>query len=536
MQSAPLPKDETQRLETLKLYEVLDTEAEQCFDDITQLAAVICGTPISLVSLVDDDRQWFKSKVGLDASETSRDIAFCAHTILNEQIFEIEDTEQDARFVDNPLVTGEPKIRFYAGAPLKAPNGQAIGSLCAISDQPTKLNDEQKLALEILAKQVIAQLELRMKIKALEKLGKAKDEFLSTISHELRTPLNAITGFSEILKNAPEVQTLPAEQVNYIENIDFSGQQLLEIVNSVLDLEKIYAGKMELKPQTVVLDTFLKRIINMLSVKAKQGGLTLHSDIDNDLCGRAFYLDKTKLSQIISNIVSNAIKFTPKGKKVNVRFALIDEQLHIEVADQGVGISKKDQELLFDKYKQVGMQSKEGTGLGLCITKGLVELMAGTIKLSSTLKKGTVVTITLPIEACSSTTLAPTPQQTQFDNVRVCVVEDNPLNQMLIKAVLQQLGCQFTIFDDAEALLSKASLQSFDIFLLDINLPGMSGIEALKQLKSQGVSKPKIAVTADVFQEKELNALFDDVITKPYQKSDIVQMLARHLGAEEQSQ
>ena len=107
---------------------------------------------------------------------------------------------------------------------------------------------------------------------------------------------------------------------------------------------------------------------------------------------------------------------------------------------------------------------------------------------------------------------------------------------MLIKAVLQQLGCQFTIFDDAEALLSKASLQSFDIFLLDINLPGMSGIEALKQLKSQGVSKPKIAVTADVFQEKELNALFDDVITKPYQKSDIVQMLARHLGAEEQSQ
>ena len=161
--------------------------------------------------------------------------------------------------------------------------------------------------------------------------------------------------------------------------------------------------------------------------------------------------------------------------------------------------------------------------------------MAGTIKLSSALKKGTVVTITLPIEACSSTTLAATPQQTQFDNVRVCVVEDNPLNQMLIKAVLQQLGCQFTIFDDAEALLSKASLQSFDIFLLDINLPGMSGIEALKQLKSQGVSKPKVAVTADVFQEKELNALFDDVITKPYQKSDIVQLLARHLGAEEQS-
>ncbi|MEL7478177.1 MAG: ATP-binding protein [Pseudomonadota bacterium] len=527
MKSASIPETEKLRLMTLDRYQVLDTEAEQCFDDITKLASVICNTPISLVSLVDTNRQWFKSKVGLDADETSREIAFCSHAILQEHVFEIEDAQKDERFFDNPLVTGGPKIRFYAGAPLCAPNGQAIGTLCAISDKPQTLSDEQRLALQTLAKQVIAQLELRLKVRQLKESNKAKDEFLSTISHELRTPLNAITGFSEILKHAPEVKALPSEQVSYIDNIDFSSQQLLEIVNSVLDLEKITAGKMELKPQPVVLDSLFQNIMNMMNVKAKQGNIELNYDIDPHFNSRFFDLDKTKLTQIIVNIVNNAVKFTPAQKQINIRFYLNKNKLHIEVADQGIGISKTDQALLFDKYKQVGMQRKEGTGLGLCITKGLVELMRGKIQLSSTLGKGTLVSISLPIDECQAGLELAQEQPTNLEKRHVCIVEDNPLNQMLIKAVMSQLCCQFTIFESAEALFERSSLENFDLFLLDINLPGMSGLEALQELKEQQLTQPIVAVTADVFQEKELYAKFDDVIIKPYKKSDIVEMLNR---------
>ena len=525
MKSAPLAENERLRLRTLERYEVLDTEAEQCFDDITKLASVICNTPISLVSLVDSNRQWFKSKVGLDADETSREIAFCSHAILEEHVFEIEDARNDERFFDNPLVTDGPKIRFYAGAPLRAPNGEAIGTLCAISNEPQKLTGEQRTALQTLAKQVIAQLELRLKINQLKDSNRAKDEFLSTISHELRTPLNAITGFSEILKSSVEIKALPEEQYEYIENIEFSSHQLLEIVNSVLDLEKIDAGKMELKQQAISLDKLFQSIMNMMSNRALQGDIELNYDIDSTFATRFFDVDKTKLTQIIVNIIGNAIKFTPQKKQVNIRFYLNRDKLHIEVADQGVGISKTDQALLFDKFKQVGMQRKEGTGLGLCISKGLVELMKGKIQLSSTLGKGTLVSISLPVDECQKCTEVAPVEAKNFEELHICVVEDNPLNQMLIKAMLQQLGGQYTIFETAEALFEMSSLNTFDIFLLDINLPGMSGLQALEKLKTLQCKQPKVAVTADIFQEKELSSLFDSVITKPYKKSDLIDVM-----------
>lgn len=168
---AAIPANEAKRLNSLKLLQVLDTQAEESFDQLTRLAAAVCGAPISLVSLVDEDRQWFKARVGLDATETPREMAFCAHAILQpDEVLVVKDATEDPRFSDNPLVTGDPAIRFYAGAPLVVDDRQAIGTLCVIDQKPRQLTDTQIEALSVLRHAVVAQLRLRRAIADLELL------------------------------------------------------------------------------------------------------------------------------------------------------------------------------------------------------------------------------------------------------------------------------------------------------------------------------------------------------------------------------
>jgi len=159
--TAPVPTKEAKRLKVLWQYDILDTVPEEVFDDLTELAARICEAPIALISLVDEDRQWFKSKVGVTLTETSRDISFCAHAVKQQDLFIIPDASKDPRFAGNPLVISEPKIRFYAGAPLITPDGYALGTLCVIDKVPRELRFEQKQALRVLARHVMTQLELR---------------------------------------------------------------------------------------------------------------------------------------------------------------------------------------------------------------------------------------------------------------------------------------------------------------------------------------------------------------------------------------
>lgn len=161
MQAAPLPENEAQRLQTLRLYEVLDSEPEPVFDDITAASSQIFGTPICLITLVDEDRQWFKSSYGLDIDATGRDVAFCAHAILSDEPLVVEDARSDARFADNPLVKGEPHIRFYAGAPLTVADQSRLGTLCVIDSAPRAIDPEQLKILEVLRDAVVANLELR---------------------------------------------------------------------------------------------------------------------------------------------------------------------------------------------------------------------------------------------------------------------------------------------------------------------------------------------------------------------------------------
>jgi GAF domain-containing protein len=174
--SHPIPENEAERLHTLRGYGILDTHPEDRFDDLTRLAALICGTPICVISLVDEDRQWFKSKTGVETSQTPREIAFCAHAILSPEVFLVPDASQDPRFATNPLVVGEPRIRFYAGAPLAAPNGHRLGALCVIDRVPRQLDPGQLEALRILGRQVMAQVVLGKNIHDLAAALRERDE------------------------------------------------------------------------------------------------------------------------------------------------------------------------------------------------------------------------------------------------------------------------------------------------------------------------------------------------------------------------
>lgn len=233
MRSADLHPQEAERLAVLRRYEVLDTEDEVVFDELTTLAGEICGTPISLISLVDEHRQWFKSKVGLEAPETDRSLAFCSHAILHEKVFEVADASQDERFFDNPLVTSAPDIRFYAGAPLVSPDGLPLGTLCVIDTKPQKLTENQRRALQILAKQVISQLELRLQNKKQERLNKIQSRIFSVIAHDLRSAFSGVLGVTKIFSE--KGQQLSAERFRKLSvGAMVSAQEVFQLLEELL--------------------------------------------------------------------------------------------------------------------------------------------------------------------------------------------------------------------------------------------------------------------------------------------------------------
>ena len=512
---APLHPNEKDRLRKLYEYDILDTEAEQAFDDLTSLASEICGTPISLISLVDPDRQWFKSKIGLEANETERDIAFCSHAVLQDEIFEVEDASKDERFADNPLVTGSPDIRFYAGMPLKSPEGLPIGTLCVIDKKPNKLNDHQRKALAILSREVIGQLELRLKTKRLEHANQQKTEFLSNMSHEIRTPLNAIIGFTEILLADKSSYLKNDKAIQYMESIDFSGKHLLSMINAVLDLSKIEAGKMDLEPAAINLVDTMDNLLQMLRVKAEQQGINIQHVHESD-SQYDTWIDSGKFSQVIINLVNNAIKFSSPDSTIVISLHVENDELKLEIVDQGIGISKDNLAKIFDKYHQVSKSGTHGTGLGLSITKGLVELMGGRISIESEEGVGTAVTILLPLQSPPESSLV-TEVKAELDiaaGLNVLVVEDNKINQILAKAMLENQACLVDVADDGLSGVDKATKGSFDLILMDINLPDISGLEAAERIKKHNPNANIVALTADIFV-KDPNGLFNEKLTKP---------------------
>ncbi|MVW74232.1 ATP-binding protein [Pseudomonas xionganensis] len=635
------PLNESERLAALLAYELLDTPSEAMFDRITALAAQICGTPIALISLIDAERQWFKSRHGLDAEQTPREMAFCAHAINGQTLFEVDNTLLDPRFCDNPLVTGAPDIRFYAGVPLNDGQGHNLGTLCVIDRQPRHLNDAQRQALHLLAEQATQLFELRLQarrqheqaalhkamfrsagaavlvtdldgliqqaspgvstllgyqpaqlqqqpleqlltstlrrlpedslrkplaqteglgqvhevqlrhcdghpvpvlltltpisledqpplgylciahdlsyreealqrlqkiaehlpgmvyqfqldpdgqshfpytsqgveeiyglspeavahdtlrvfqvihpddqrrvqegiylsardlslwhqeyrvmhprkgliwvegraspqrqrdgsvlwhgfindISARKQMERLKSEFVSTVSHELRTPLTSIAG-SLGLVNGGALGEVPPSMADMLKIAEQNSQRLRQLIDDLLDMDKLIAGKMTFNLQPLALETLLAECCASHQGFAQQHGIRL---LHSPGPGLQVLADPFRLQQVLSNLLSNALKFSPAQGEVLLSSQLHGDVVRILVSDQGPGISADFAGRIFEKFSQADAsdrRQKGGTGLGLAISKELIERMDGQIGFDSTPGQGSTFWIDIPL-------------------------------------------------------------------------------------------------------------------------------------------
>jgi len=384
MISGKIPINEAKRLDKLRSLNILDTLEEEAYDDLTFLAAQICQTPISLVSLVDDSRQWFKSHHGLEARETPREQAFCGHAINQDHVLIVENAALDYRFKDNPLVTGPPKIKFYAGAPLILEDNIRVGTLCVIDTQSRVLTEEQIQSLKALSRQAIAQLNLRLKLKEMRALDKAKDEFLSVVSHELRTPVTSLYGSLKILEH--ESNNIAKSVRPMVDIAVRNSEQLLKLVNDILDLATMEAGKLNVVNSTIDLLDVAKNSLELNQAYISKFGCEAELIIPEGEASTLVIGDKQRLLQVATNLISNAAKFSNRKGKIIVCLKVECGFVEFSVTDFGVGIALEDQEKLFKKFQQFSFdknQQQQGTGLGLNITKHILEAHHSLIEFES---------------------------------------------------------------------------------------------------------------------------------------------------------
>jgi PAS domain S-box-containing protein len=520
----PVPLNEPSRLLALQSYDIMDSGQEPRYDDITLLASRICGTPMALISLVGEDRQWFKSRIGLEGSETPRELAFCAHAIVEpDQVLTVADAQLDHRFAAHPFVTGDPHVRFYAGAPLVSADGHALGTLCVIDREPRQLQPYQKDALLALSRQVMALMEerrtsaaLRGAMQALSRsealfreayenapigialvspegewlrvnqslcdilgysgdeltrttfqaithpddlesdlllvrrtlaheirsyqmekrylhrngqpvwaylsvslvwdkqrplyfiaqiqditerknIERGKAEFLTMVSHELRTPVTALRGALGILA-AGAAGALPPKAQALTALADRNADRLHRLVNDILDVEKIESGAFAYRRTDVDLNQLVAQAAVELRPYADQYQVKI--EVRSELPRAFLHADADRLMQVLANLISNAVKHSPASGTIDVHVSRTEQSFRVGVSDQGDGIPEQFRPHIFEKFAQANWTAtnpKGGSGLGLNISRAIIQHHGGVLAFDTQLGVGSTFYFELPI-------------------------------------------------------------------------------------------------------------------------------------------
>ena len=405
-------EQQTATSEVLRAIAHTQTDAQPVFDTIVRSAARLCDAPVAAVFLTDGRMLYHMANYGSSpeglkaqlarfprpvAMDTVSGMAILARTIVH--VPDIEDpsthdfVQQSGRLLGFRSVVGVPMLR----------EGESMGVLNVTRREAGRFSDTEVDLLKTFADQAVIAIEnvrlfndLELANRGLQAASRHKSEFLANMSHELRTPLNAVLGFSEVLSERMFGE-LNEKQEEYLKDIQASGQHLLSLINDILDLSKVEAGRMELELTDFHLPAALDNAMTLVRERAARRGIALHADVDERL--GQIQADERKIRQVVLNLLSNAIKFTPEGGSINVRAMPGDGVVKVSVGDTGAGIAPEDQEAIFEEFKQVGTAAKkvEGTGLGLALSRKFVELHGGRIWVTSELGAGSTFTFTIPM-------------------------------------------------------------------------------------------------------------------------------------------
>jgi len=439
---------------------------------------------------------------------------------------------------------------LFNGSVYKDDKGNVLGVVVVARD----ITDQKRIATELTEAIVFAELatgiaeEAKSKAESATQIAenavKAKQQFLSNMSHEIRTPMNAIIGFTKVLLKTE----LSAKQKEYLTSIKMSGDALIVLINDILDLAKVDAGKMTFEQTPFKLALSLSAMLHLFETKIQEKNLELIKEYD-DKIPDVLVGDPVRLHQIILNLVSNAVKFTTKGKiTVSVQLLNEDEEkvsIKFSVTDTGIGIAENKIEKIFENFQQASSGTSRlygGTGLGLAIVKQLVEPQGGSICVISKINEGSTFSFILPFQKTDAEAEVETglvELDSEIKGIKVLVVEDIALNQLLMKTLLDDFGFEGDISDNGKLAVEKLKTNSYDIILMDLQMPEMNGFEATEYIRNKMNSKiPIIALTADVttVDLAKCKAVgMNDYIAKPIDErllySKIVGLVKRNLNA-----
>ncbi len=390
-----IPDDEMNRLLSLSEFDLDYSNLNENFKDLTKLAAKVAGTEISLVNIIDSFTQWTISSHGVEIEQMARENSVCQYTILGTENFEIKDLSVDERFKDKYYVKGDTKPRYYFGIPLKTNEGSNIGALCVLDTHQKNMTPEKIELLKIISGEIVNRLTTLKIIEGLKnKLSEAK-ETQKKVAHDIRGPIGGIIGLAQIIKEQGNDNKLD-EVLEFINLIQKSGNSLLELADEILSTDtnaKIGNNQFNL----FLLKEKLEKLYRPQSVnKNIKFSININSKTDKIL------FPKNKLLQIIGNLVSNAMKFTPENGEINVNLDLITNgdnyYLQIIIQDSGVGLSQVgiDSILKGTATSTSGTSGENGYGFGLALVKHLIDSLKGTLNISSKIGKGAIFTISIP--------------------------------------------------------------------------------------------------------------------------------------------